>query len=89
MAEAGSLFRPKEWHPKVPLQRGGKFNPSTSRRLSWLYVVSTYIKKEHAGAPFAPALLSSLLYLVGADVTGLVVVVMCFVVARWKEVTLT
>jgi len=48
-------------------------------------VVSTYIKREHAGAPFAPALLSSLSYLVGADVTELVVVVMCFVVARWKE----
>jgi len=48
-------------------------------------VVSTYIKKVHAGAPFAPALLSSLSYLVGADMTELVVVVMCFVVvARWK-----
>ncbi len=52
-------------------------------------IVSTYIKKEHVGAPFAPALLSSLLYLVGTDVTELVVVVLCFVVARWKGVTLT
>jgi hypothetical protein len=48
-------------------------------------VVSTYTYiKEHAGAPFAPALLSSLSYLVGADVTELMVVVLCFVVAKWK-----
>jgi ribonuclease HI len=37
MAEAGSLFRPKEWHPKVPLQiaTGNNFN-ETARKLEYM-----------------------------------------------------
>ena len=58
-----------------------------SRRMSWTchgHSQYIYIYKRHAGAPFAPALLSLLLYLVGTNVTELVVVMLCFVVARWK-----
>jgi hypothetical protein len=46
-------------------------------------VVSAYIKKEHAGALFAPALLPSFSYLAGADATELVARGVD-VVLRWK-----
>ena len=49
----------------------------------WLLVCQyRYQKKEHVGAPFAPALSSSLSYLVVADMAELVVelvVVLCFI----------
>ncbi len=91
------LLASKQMVSKWRCQNGGEWGRTSgeegqplllvSQRMSWTchgcsqYI---YIYKRHAGAPFAPTLLSSLSYLVGADVMELVVVMLFFIVARWK-----
>jgi hypothetical protein len=54
MAEAGSLFRPKEWHPKVPLQQWREAWIKNNTRAGTLWFPSWSDFFDEVNAAFNP-----------------------------------